>query len=119
MIDQVQLFLVYSYAKEKNSAADLKAMQLISSPDFNAKAKTNAKLSALSYAVLFGRPKLAKVLLQKQADPNQTDSFGRTCLMNACLTQQPEICALLLDHGCQQNVRNRQQRTALDLAIDK
>ena len=94
-------------------------MQIVADPSFNVKAKTNAKLSALSYSVLFGRPKLVKSLLSKQADPNICDSFGRTCLMNAALTNQPEICALLLDAGCERNKKNKQGRTAIDLAIDK
>lgn len=55
-------------------------------------------------------PGRIRLLLEARADPNAKDRFGETPLMNA---QTPEILGMLLKHGADVNMRDRERHTAL------
>lgn len=57
-----------------------------------------------------------RVLLQWKPNLDATDAEGRTALMLAVAFLEPECVALLLQAGADPTLRDRQGRTALDLA---
>ncbi|MFZ1388827.1 MAG: ankyrin repeat domain-containing protein [Thiolinea sp.] len=80
----------------------------------NPNIQSNIEEYALSLALkLFNQPgteakdlSLIKKLLAHQADPNQRDSLGETCLFAAYRSKQPELIQLLLDHGANPAIRS-------------
>lgn len=80
----------------------------------NPNLQSNIEESALFLALkLFNQPgtepkdlSLIKKLLAHQADPNQRDSLGETCLFAAYRSKHPELIQLLLDHGANPDLRS-------------
>ncbi len=60
-----------------------------------------------------GRPKVAKLLIERGADVDSRDRDGRTPLITASECGQLEVARLLLDHGVDVNTRTRNYSTAL------
>jgi hypothetical protein len=64
---------------------------------------TDPKLRPLFLAVSLGYPELAKILIQRGADPNTTDDLGVTVLAVAASEMQDEVLDALLAHGADPN----------------
>jgi ankyrin repeat protein len=63
--------------------------------------------SPLSYAALAGKVGIMVALLEKGADPNFRDMYGRSPLMYACERGGIEPIAMLLDKGADPNAQDR------------
>jgi ankyrin repeat protein len=62
--------------------------------------------SPLSYAALAGKVGIMAALLERGANPNFRDTYGRTPLMYACEHGRIEPIALLLDKGADPNAQD-------------
>lgn len=106
-------------AIEKGDFAALKA-QLDKGVDINAQMQLvdNARrqMSLLSYAVLVGKPELAKQLLAAGADADAADSTGTTPLMLAAARGDTATATALLGAKARADARDRWGQTALMLA---
>lgn len=71
----------------------------------------------LTYAADFGHYDIAKLLLDKGADPNGREYRQRTALHNACLQGHMDIIRLLIEHGAEVNSRNDMNFPPLESAI--
>jgi len=59
------------------------------------------------------------LLLDSGADPNQAAWRGTTPLMQAALSQQPEMVQALLDQGADKSIKTPRGMTAKDFAVKK
>ena len=59
--------------------------------------------------------KVAKLLIEKGADPNFKNENGLTPLMIVALKNKPEEVVFLLEHGADPNAENKEGKTVLDL----
>jgi ankyrin repeat protein len=59
---------------------------------------------------------IAKLLLQKGADPNYTDEYGRTALMYAAKSLQEPLVDLFLSHKANRNLVDKVGKSAVDYA---
>jgi ankyrin repeat protein len=59
---------------------------------------------------------LAKLLLEKNVDINETDCFGRTALIWSAWNGHVEMVKLLIESGVDINIKDDQGKTALDYA---
>ena len=67
-----------------------------------------------------GCMEIAQILLENGADIDTTENFSKlTPLHYAAGKQSTEITKLLLQNGCKTYIRNRQNMTALELAMDR
>ena len=74
---------------------------------------------ALISAIMSGKPKLVRSLLDAGADPNGTMRDSRfTALMMAVRIGNPEVVEMLLKFGADVNAINEERETALDLAYE-
>jgi ankyrin repeat protein len=65
-----------------------------------------------------GHSEIVKLLLEKRANPNIQNDFGKTALMEALEWMgNTDIVNLLLENGADPNIRDRHGETAYDLAI--
>lgn len=69
--------------------------------------------SALHLALLEGRAKVCKALIEAGADVNGADNKGRTPLMNACRLKRISVVEFLLNNGASVANRDNKRRTAL------
>ena len=60
----------------------------------------------------------AKLLLGNGADIEAKDQGGKTPLISASESSQPEVMKLLLDKGADTNAKDKHNRTALKLAAE-
>jgi len=58
-----------------------------------------------------------KVLVASGADVNAQDEHGNTALHGAAARGADQIIQFLVEHGAKLNVKNKQDRTPLDLAM--
>jgi ankyrin repeat protein len=59
---------------------------------------------------------IAKLLIERGADVEAKDKWGRTPLYYACLNDNLECAELLIDAGADVGAKDRFERTPLDLA---
>ncbi len=74
-----------------------------------------------NFAYLKGRhfPSIVSYLLKHGADPNIQDSrFGQTALMRAAIAGHEESARLLIQAGTKQNIKDKNGKTARQLASD-
>lgn len=67
-------------------------------------------------AVFYAKPPVVKVLLEKGAQVNTRDKFGKTALMEAAFSENAGIVKALLAKGANVNARDRFGKTALMVA---
>ena len=70
----------------------------------------------LTHASLFGREPVARLLLERGADPRRVNPDGGTALHAAAFFGRAEIARLLLDAGADPQARNQRGETARDAA---
>ncbi|WP_199856474.1 ankyrin repeat domain-containing protein [Lunatibacter salilacus] len=70
--------------------------------------------SPLISAAVFGKPEMAKVLLEAGADINFQNNEGSTALHTAAFFCRPEIVRILLDNGADKTITNKYGGTAYD-----
>jgi len=76
-------------------------------------------LNALMVAAVRGNVDVTRALLDYKADIEAADDqFGRTPLMYAAHGGNYNVASILLDHGARTDVMDKDQRTALQIAID-
>jgi len=73
--------------------------------------------TALAAAVIKGNLAIAKVLLQRNANPNIADSLGVTPLVYAAQFQKIELVKLLLQHKANPLVVDKEGKTPYDYAV--
>lgn len=59
---------------------------------------------------------MVQLLLKHNADPNARDNWHFTPLMEAAIKGKVEVCIVLQQNGADVNIRNADNKTALDLA---
>lgn len=72
--------------------------------------------TALMAAVMSGNAATIAKLLAKKANPDITDTDGKTALMYAVYFNKDEIAKLLVDNGANKQNKDREGKTALDIA---
>ena len=75
--------------------------------------------SSLHVAVKKDAPNLARLLLQKEANPNLPDGSGATPLHIAVENKRDDIVQLLLDHGADTEIEDIRGNTAFQIASSK
>ncbi len=73
--------------------------------------------SPLISACVFGKPEIAKVLIDAGANLNFQNNDGSTPLITAAFFCRPEIVKMLLDKGADKTVRNKYGATAYDSVV--
>jgi ankyrin repeat protein len=75
-------------------------------------------INLVHWATITNRPEVIPILLAAKADINATDEFGFTPLIYAATVDEGNIDAatVLLKAGADRNIRNKENRTALDQA---
>ena len=74
----------------------------------------------LMFACEYGRPNMTRLLVSRGAQVNKVDRYGRTAMILAILDgyNTMEILQILLDAGAEINIRDEDDRSALDYARD-
>jgi ankyrin repeat protein len=90
--------------------------RLLTSDPGAASAKSDAGLTPLVAAAMYGDARTVAVLLDRGADPNARTEAGSTALM---WTADPAIARLLLDRGADPNVRSDDGRTPILVAAGR
>ena len=81
---------------------------------------TADRSTGLLLAAQHGKLEIVKILLEKKADINATDSNeGETPLMRACLNKHIDIIELLLNHNANINIKDNNGWNALMIACAK
>lgn len=70
--------------------------------------------SPLISASLFGKPEIAKLLIDAGADINMQNNDGSTALHTAAFFCRPEIVKMLLDKNANKTLKNKYGATAYD-----
>ena len=78
--------------------------------------ETSTGSTQLHFAVMACCLPCVIMLLNSDCDVDVFDQEGSTPLMYACKMNQPDICEVLLKHGAQVNLTNREGETAVHLA---
>lgn len=74
-------------------------------------------VTPLSYATIFGRDEVAKLLLQRGADAKRANRDGGTALHGAAFLGRADIARELLKAGADPKIRNERGETALDATL--
>lgn len=72
------------------------------------------ELTPLHVAAIYGRPEVAKLLLDKGADVSLVDVEGNTALHMAAFLAHRDVVELLLDRGASVHDRNAMGQTSID-----
>ncbi len=75
--------------------------------------------TALHLAVVRNLPDIAAALIRRKADLNSFDGLGLTPLMLAVESGSERMTVLLVERGADLKVKNKDGKTALDLAREK
>lgn len=70
--------------------------------------------SPLISATVFGKPEMAKILIDAGADLDFQNNDGSTALHTAAFFCHPDIVKMLLDKGADKTIRNKYGATALE-----
>jgi ankyrin repeat protein len=73
----------------------------------------------LILATMSGRRDIAKLLLDRKADIDRTNSDGDTALHEAVLSRNTDFVEFLLDNGANTGISNKEGKTALMLAQEQ
>ena len=73
--------------------------------------------TALSPAAQFNRTDVIRLLLQKGADVNKRDRFGRTPVHHAARDNSTEAIAMLIEHGASINITDDEGDTPVHWAV--
>jgi ankyrin repeat protein len=95
---------------------DEKALPLFFDAGINVDSLNTAGKTALMVACERGKINLAKLLLQRKANPNLAGRDGTTALILAAQNEQPEIVKLLLDNRAAPDTEDNNGWTALSTA---
>ncbi|HEX4878153.1 MAG TPA: tetratricopeptide repeat protein [Chitinophagaceae bacterium] len=107
--------LQWAAAAGKNEAVEY---LLGKGADINA-SHTSDKGTPLLYAIQSGHSLNAELLINKGADVNKANSGGTTPLMAAVDAKNIALCILLWKNKADLLVKNNEDNTALDIALDK
>lgn len=77
----------------------------------------HSQMTPLHWAAMFGRVRIAGLLLKCGADPNAGDVARTTPLMYAAVRGLIGVARVLLAHGAKINRRNYDRRTATAIAL--
>ena len=75
-------------------------------------------MTALAIACACGSYEAAEALCAHGAELDTRDNYQRTLLMLAAMQGHPKICAMLLALGADPSLKNKDGKTALDIARD-
>ena len=90
---------------------------LLAQKDLDKEAKDEARDNALRYATDRNNIEIMKLLLEVGLDPNiQASENGWTCLLVACCDNYPEIVSLLLKHGANPYLVEKNKKNCLMMA---
>lgn len=109
-LDDIQLVTLYCC-----SGGNINAKGTVSA---GADGQEMRKMNLLMASVFYGRPRLMKFLINKYARLDCTNEFGDTALILAAKTGRASLVRTLLASGANKNIRNNNQRTALDEACN-
>jgi hypothetical protein len=70
--------------------------------------------SPLISAAVFGKPEMAKILIDAGADINFQNNDGSTALLSAAFFCRPEIVKMLLEKNADKTIKNKYGATAYD-----
>lgn len=87
----------------------------------NMGARDLLRVPPLTYAVIStytnGSIEMVRLLLEKGANINAVDGYeGYTAIMNAVLSNRPQMVRVLLAHGASLDIKNKKGKTVIDLA---
>jgi ankyrin repeat protein len=105
-------------AARSASAASATSAASAASPFLESHAVMGAVMpqSALSSSVVSGNASRVRVLLDEGANPEQSDSLGRTPLLLAVIAHRADLVELLLAHHANPNVSDSSGQTPLQRA---
>jgi tankyrase len=89
---------------------------LIEEMNANVSACDKGMLQPLHNAASFGHIQIAALLIESKCDINARDVYLFTPLHEATLKRKHEVCALLIRHGADRTLKNRDGHCAVDLA---
>ncbi len=109
-----------SFAATAGSAIDIPKMLLAAGADPDIE-ETVDQLRALDFAAINSGLELAKLLLSTGVDVNHRDSgfWGETALMHAIFHERLDFVRLLIAHGADVNLANKQGQSPMQHATGK
>lgn len=116
----------YSYPENGVTALHIAAekgnilllLKLVNSPHIKIDPISLYGFTPLHIACMFERYEAVKILLGKEANPNQIDNFDKTCLHLLAITKHIRLAKLLIKFNAQINVIDYMGNTPLHLAVD-
>lgn len=72
--------------------------------------------TALNVASMYGRQKITRLLLERDANTEVKDEYGDTPLLGASYRGYKEVVSLLLERGANTEVKDKLGRTAIQIA---
>lgn len=101
-------------------AGKVDTVKLLIEKGANLEAKDNGSNTPLHLAAVAGDEEVAKILIESKANLEAKDYKDQTPLFFAATnSRRPEVLIFLLKQGADIEVRDRQGKTALDIAIER